>query len=184
MCAVLRRQQSVCKKRKWCCFPRRSRLPGKNVCPVHSLSSFTVNHFLHTVYEPSRSVLRRRGRQPFWIFLTGPDVHLPHHVVRVAVTFCSRYNLKSISVLQKSPTFNDGDDTRVSGFQSGFRPPFLCFFLGLARERPCTTRRYPSLFSLPPPPPVASESIYTALEFRGFKTPHPATEVKLKQPRT
>ena len=59
VCAVLWwcRQQSVCKKRKWCCIPRRSRVPGKNVYPVHRLWSFTLNHFLHTVYELSSFAL-------------------------------------------------------------------------------------------------------------------------------
>lgn len=57
VCAALWqwRQQPVCKKRKWCYMPRRSRVPGRNVYPVHCLWSFTVNHFLHTVYELSSS---------------------------------------------------------------------------------------------------------------------------------
>lgn len=74
VCAVLWRwrQQPVCKKRKWCCKPPRSRVPGRNVYPVNCLWCFTVNHFLHTVYERSGSRLRHRGLR-WWHWLRFHD---------------------------------------------------------------------------------------------------------------
>lgn len=47
-------------------MPRRSRVPGRNVYPVHCLWSFTVNHFLHTVYELSSSASPCRAHWWHW----------------------------------------------------------------------------------------------------------------------
>lgn len=57
-------QQPVCKKRKWYCTPWRSPREECLSCPPPS--SFTVNHFLHTVNEASSCALQCPAQWWHW----------------------------------------------------------------------------------------------------------------------
>lgn len=103
--------------------------------------SLTWNRIGHIVWDfqeqPAQSVT---VKLPCWD-LWGPNVHVLHRVVWVAVTVCGDYNSKSQPSLQKSPSLSPtGDMRRNSDVLSRTCSSMFCIHLCVSLSLSCTLR--------------------------------------------